>query len=57
LIFFDNLTDEMIVYINIFGVRMILIISNKCNNRLVVREEGGDVELGLKNLRNKRAKP
>ena len=55
--FFDNLTDEMIVYIDIFGVGMILIISNKCNNRLVVREEGGNVELGLKNLRNKRAMP
>ena len=46
--FFNNPTDEMIAQINMFGARMILMISSKCNGRLVVREEGGGVELGEK---------
>ena len=48
LTFFNNPTDEMIAQINMLGARTILMISSKCNGRLVVREEGGGVELGEK---------
>jgi len=46
--------DKMIVHINMFGVGIVLMISSKCNNKLVVREENGGVKLDMKNLRNKR---
>jgi len=39
------------------STEIVLIISSKCNYRLVIREESDDVELNMKNLRNKRANP
>ena len=53
LIFFDNPTNEMIVHINMFGIVMILIISCEHNSRLVVREESGSIELGVRNKKVK----
>jgi len=56
LTFFDDPTDKMVVYINVFDTGMVLVISSKYNGKLVVREEDGSVKLDMKNLRNKRAK-
>jgi len=56
LTFFDDPTDKMVVYINVFDTRMVLVISSKYNGKLFVREEDGSVKLDMKNLRNKRAK-
>ena len=56
LTFFDNPTDKMVVYINVFDTGMVLVISSKYNGKLVVREEDGSIKLDMKNLRNKRAK-
>ena len=40
-----------------FSIEIVLIISTKYNYRLVIRKEGNGIELDIKNLRNKRAKP
>ena len=56
LTFFDDPTDKMVVYINVFDIGMVLVISSKYNGKLFVREEDSSVKLDMKNLRNKRAK-
>jgi len=40
-----------------FSTEIVSIISSKYNYRLVIREESDGIELDMKNLRNKRAKP